>query len=808
MAVLLLFPVALSPWWWRRMPGAGLRERLWLLPAGLVLLSTLPHVLITALGLAGVSVAALSWVLVLLCVLAGLVGWTAARRLEGNTSAVEIPASAEPGRRDGDSVPGRRTWIIAFTPALLVLVLSIVHKTPLGATDDSFDHLASLRHIAETGRVEFPGAFYAVDPPRGQDPRKGVLLPALALAVRSSRADSADVWKESAIVLAPLMVLAFTSLAFALFRSAGLAFVSALALLLSWGGPFWLLRGAYGGHWGLAAAWAGTALFLCGAGLGWGVVAGVTTAALHAYAPFQLLVPTGIFYVLGRAGRPPGPAVRLSALVGAAAGAVPLLVARKLLAGPTMNALHAQSMAWLLTPAGPIASPLDLLAWFGYAGAFALIAVVVLFFFHRDRAGLYLIGSAAGPLFLLLNPLLFAPVAGWLGSVANKLALVWSYPLVIAWIAGTAASKRARPVRVAGAVLGVVLVSLIALPFPARVDAWSRGAAPLAPGLRMAMVMLRRSTPPDAVVASDPLTSYAVPALTGRRVIVTLHQHSPPGDTRATERLELASELFSTCVPLEAILQRTAREGAGWVLYGGAREFRFDEFGNHGDPRNNRLLESRFAGRPDLLDPVAGKSPGGPALYRVNLAPQADVLKPGELKPAAGTPRAVPEPPTGPIITDGTVSFAVESLPLKSVRRGDVIRLPAAWRLEQPAEGYLEYSGHIRFESEALPSFKMPISLISKPFRRIILEPRVGGSYRWRAVEVPFRGLCPIGSWPVGSWLPDTLEVTVPRELLPGRCSLRVGLERGSLYPVLSSADLFQDTDRFSAPTAGLLEIE
>jgi hypothetical protein len=152
------------------------------------------------------------------------------------------------------------------------------------------------------------------------------------------------------------------------------------------------------------------------------------------------------------------------------------------------------------------------------------------------------------------------------------------------------------------------------------------------------------------------------------------------------------------------------------------------------------------------------------------------------------------------------MALAVESIPFASRRRGDLVGLPAAWMLRRPEPGYVEYWAHVRFENEASAA-KIPMGFISKPFRRMFLEPRAGGSYRWRASELPFRGLCPISSWPVGEWLNDTLQVQVPTALLPGRYVVRISIERGTLNPVLTPADLFQDHDRFSGPVTGTLEI-
>ena len=97
--------------------------------------------------------------------------------------------------------------------------------------------------------------------------------------------------------------------------------------------------------------------------------------------------------------------------------------------------------------------------------------------------------------------------------------------------------------------------------------------------------------------------------------------------------------------------------------------------------------------------------------------------------------------------------------------------------------------------------------LVSKPLRKMILEPRAGGSYSSRVTVLPFRGLCPVAAWPPGKWLPDTLDVEVPRGLLPGTYRLRLSLERGGLYPVHTVADLLRDDDRYAGPVIGTLEI-
>jgi hypothetical protein len=611
------------------------------------------------------------------------------------------------------------------------------------------------------------------------------------------------------------MVFAYAALALGLFRRPMVALVGVSSLVFLWGDPFWLLRGAYGGHWGLAIAWAGSALLLGGGGFGWGLAAGAAAAAIHAYSPVQLLAPLGLLALAHLVWKRLPAMVRPAGICGAIAGALPIELARKVLAGPAGNSLHEQSMGWLLLPPGPVASPLQLLSWYGYAGAAALVAILILAPLRRDRAGLFLLASAVAPLALLANPWLFRPVAGWLGSVGNKLALAWAWPLAIAWIGSVIVLERRVPVRIIAGLAGLAILAGILAAGPARLSAWRAGPQRIPARLERAMDLVREQVPPGGTVLSDPATSYAVPALTGRRVIVTLHQHAPPGDRRSAGRLSVAAEVYSTCVPLERALDRARGEGADYFLLARPAGRRIDEYGSHSDPRNDAHLEERFESRPDLLRLLA-RNDGG-ALYAILLDPPAGGDGAGRTRPgpSAATWRdrdgAAPawEPsPEAQIVSDGTVSLAVESMPLRPRPRGGRISLPAAWRLEKPANGFIEYSGHIRFENEALPPTAMPISLVAKPFRRLVLEPRAGGSYRWRGVELPFRGLCPVSAWPVGEWLPDTLEVEVPGTLLPGRYHLKISLERGTLYPAVTLADLLMDHDRFSGPSAGALEIE
>ncbi len=769
-----------------------------------LLVGMVPAALLTCLGLFGVSLSALMTVYLAALGMTLLVG-------AGRPGTPAIPAGT----------PVQLRAVMWLLPLLVVAtLLASFHGTPLGATDDSFDHLASLRHVIVSGRVEFPGAFYGLNDVSGSDPRKGIILTVLALAGHLTGIEAATVWRWSAIVLTPVMLLCIASLSLVVFGRAYAGVAGAFALLMAWGDPLWLLRGAYGGHWGLAMSWAAMAVLLAGGGLLHGFIAGSVAAAVHAYSPAQAMVPLVCLLAVPAFRKD----LRIAGLAGFILGAIPGEIVRIVLGGGG-NPLHEQAMGWLMLPVGPVASPLQILAWYGYIGVAAGGCVLALSLRPDDRAGRFLRISFLSPLLLLLNPFLFERTASVLGSVANKVALVWIHPLALVWIAGECVSRRGaqRAVALIGAGL---LAALLAMTIPGRIAAWRAGDE-LSPSLTRAMTIVRDGTPVQAVVASDPMTSYAIPALTGRRAIVSLHQHAPPGDTRALERLAIAAALYSECVPVDEALLRVRKEGATYLLSTGPGERRLDQFGNHVDPRNHAPLHARFTSRPDLLEPVAES--GGSILFRIlpdrsgsdaaapiNMdssftrtaaeAAHDTTVDSGTAADSTGR-RGGEGAPGRHMVTDGMITLAITGSLPSDCERGQRLVLPVAWRRERPMDSYVEYFGHLRFENEAHLPKEGPLRGFHKPLRRLVLEPMSGGSHRWRTVEMPFRGLCPPAEWPPGVWLSDSMDVVVPPQLLPGRYRVRMSVEEGTLYPRLTPADLLSDEDRFSGPVIGSILI-
>lgn len=749
---------------------------------------------LTTLGFAGVGMTFLLWLWLggfVVCLVLGLTSRT----------RVTLPAT-----------PFRGAVRLGLLVALALVVGFVMRRgAPLGPMDDAYDHLATVRHLVSSERLEFPGAFYGRDVPRGADPRKGVLHVALALSARLAHVDAPAIWRAAPPVLALLAGLAYAGLALALFRRWGFVVFALLGLLVFSGDPGRLVRGAYGGHWGLVVAWAGMALALARGGFVAGLLAGLSAASVHAYSPAQLLVPLLGFAAANRLVGRPQPVGLFSFIGGALVGALPVDLARVLISAHSGNPLHEQAMPWLLFAAGPVASPLELLRAWGMPGAAAAVALLAVLTFQRRRIELFLLGAWVAPLALLLNPWLFKFVADRFGSVANKLLLCWDPALAVPGlllVLVTGWSERRIPARIA---TGVALLILAVGILPTLPDRWASLLAPSAESLpaeiRDATRLAAARTPDSAVLASDPMTAYALPALSGRRAILTLQQHSPPGDDRALERLAVTAALFSTCVPLDSALAAAVGEGAGYLLVAGQPGSRIDQFGNHPDPRNESLLAQRFSTRPDLLHEIGRQ--GGATLYRIQDREAPPVGLPPETLAASSPPAGRPAAGGGGLrVVEGGIQLEALTPPPGPWARGSIVRLPVLWTRLRGGAQYEEYTAHIRFENSAMPVMRGWMGAFSKPFRRIYLERKAGGAYRSRAVESPFRGLCPPADWEIGRAMADTLQFQVPSALLPGGYRLRVALERGTLYPVLKPADLLRDEDRFSGPVLGTLEIQ
>ncbi|MFI5372771.1 MAG: hypothetical protein ACHQ52_14535, partial [Candidatus Eisenbacteria bacterium] len=138
----------------------------------------------------------------------------------------------------GDTVSwSRATLTVLLAAAALGAWHAGRYGAPLGYITDSPDHIGTVRRMLASGDPFPSDAFFKDAGRAGEDPRKGLWHPQVALIAALSRTDPLDTWRWLPAVLVPLFVLNAAGLGWMVRGRRGAA-VAAWALLLTYGGSF------------------------------------------------------------------------------------------------------------------------------------------------------------------------------------------------------------------------------------------------------------------------------------------------------------------------------------------------------------------------------------------------------------------------------------------------------------------------------------------------------------------------------------------------------------------------------------------
>ena len=159
-----------------------------------------------------------------------------------------------------ESVSPRWTLWVALAIALGAGLSALYSGPWLSATADSFYHLAAIRSLAEHGTALPQQVFFSTPVP-APDPTTGTWHLALALVSNLSGQDPIAVWRVMTVALAPLVVLAFFTLALAITRS-GTAALVACALYTVLGLSFDFRDAAFPNQFGSILSWLALVFFL------------------------------------------------------------------------------------------------------------------------------------------------------------------------------------------------------------------------------------------------------------------------------------------------------------------------------------------------------------------------------------------------------------------------------------------------------------------------------------------------------------------------------------------------------------------
>lgn len=785
------------------MPGAGDLLRvavalLWLILPGVAVTWRLACSLTERLALA--TACALSIGLALSALLAALgagfdVLYVALWVIAGASVALVLwrRARAEGVRGDGDR--------LVCAAAAVALVVGVVTTRPLGAASDALDHIGTARAIVARGEIEPNTVFYADGDGAVPDARKGPGHALLAALARTAGLDPVRTWYALRGFALAGALCAFGMLARVLTGPGLPLLVSLLAFpLVVHGESIWFLDTFLYPHnlnWLLIwptlalavselrepARWRRILLVLLSAPL----------AALHVFAP--VLLTGGVACVCVGCALFADPlrrsiALRTFGLV--ALATLPLLVARLVVTYRPVNPLHVQASEVLyITEFLSLHSPVPMLRRFSAAAL--LVAVLGLFLIRRPSsvARASLIGLTLGPLLVSLNPVMGGLLIPRIGYLFVRFLGLVPFPAIAGALVGDAQREGGLRRVVPAGVAVLLLVSRIPAvggflrhaPAGPTPEAWHAGFA-----------LVAAHTARNATVLSDPLTSFALPAYTGRRVVTTLDQHSSPSDSTILRRMDQAARALSPYRPIEEAVEASRRYAVDAILVNPFRDGAVETFF---DVRTPALAESsRASFGASRAFRVLGEREGF-TLFAPASGAAADTTHrhgfPGRVAGLAG--EGVELAPSVELVR---LTFAPDTL-----SPGDTLRVVAVLRKHAQDAPATSYRMVFRLR-QALAGAHARFAPVERLYARLLRE---GGGPRLELAvnRRPTDGTYPFALWDVGETIADSFLVVLPEDLEPGeyRAGFRMNAQR--LIRNIALRDLLRPRGGIGYPVGEIL---
>lgn len=742
---------------------------------------------------------------------------------------------------DHPIAPRWATLLVLGVMMLTAAILGLYAGGIFGSVTDSLDHISCLREMLSEDRILPRATFYVDGDGAAVDARKGFFHVSLAAQAMLIGVDPVKLWDLLPALLIPLALVVFHTFARRLLRSEGTALLATFLALICFGevstGGF--VRLAYGSQMGTVLAWAALAIALeyimgvrrRGRRMLWLIALSVfAAAATHAFAALHVLFALGVFaLVLLIFRRPSYPAVARAwiALGAAIAGALPMMLWRLIYTSAALNPIHTHQHGILwFTDRLYILLPSQWADFLSVAGFGAILLSFLLWRRARDDdAVLYMASLSIAPLLIVANPLLVPLLEPKLGYLIARFVLAIPFLMVLAymarWMGESLLELKSRGQVIVSLLFYVFMVLLL---FP-RLEGFARSYSFTARAQRQdhsALVwlplleMLQTELAHPAVVLSDPMTSYSIPAFTRHFTVSVLHQHASPSDSLALTRLAVCRDVLSPYIGTGRKARLCRKFKVDYVLLNGMHPRNERSFFCDAGPAvyadQRRALEEDDA----LFDEVwDGESQG--TLYRVrkeNLDALAGIVTPGAPALVGRTAeqltgeilaRVLPND-TYPVVADTIAGITLMAVGLDTtlVARGERVGVTLYWRrVAEPSRFPVDV--HIRIDTPA-PRGRFWTMSLSKIHRHLI-ERRIHQAYRAQLIRSPLRGLYGIEHWPLDRFVVDHFELYAASYLAKGEYELKVKWMEQTFLPNLPILHFTSDRDISDGETVGLLDV-
>ncbi len=720
-------------------------------------------------------------------------------------------------------------WIIILMLAIAAFVSLITLRggDPVLLTGDSQDHIAYIKAVT-TNRQAFPDEFlYKNGGMLTRDIRRGLAHSMWgAINILTGEREVFPVWPFLSWIGSLSILLGIFCVGVQYFKKPAIGLGGAVLYLLFYQGGLAghsLITSAYGFYFGKIFLF-GFFMFLPkilrSLKKEYLVIALVSSfAATATHISYFLIIYFVIFIfslvewfqVKGESGK----AVLVRAVPCLAAGVfavnLPYLLLRYLRDYNPLNEIHTHVQGMLFLGKGlAVLNPILFFRGEGHLMVTAFFAIFILWKVSRKEKNLrLLLGSTAAVYILVFNPL-------WVPFIMEKITylivrfsaaslsmLVTAYlinSLLLKIKDGSAGLSGSR------AILGWIIILLVLSP-PLYSDVANFSYA----GDKRKSIMDRsalklkdlyseidKRVPPGSVIASDPVTSYCIPAFCDQYVVCTYDQHSTPNDSTALDRIIACRNIYMpdiSCADIGEILEKYE---AGFVVINGripsgviSQYWRpdadlalaaADKLKGCGD-----RFEMIFSHNKAFLFRYLG-SRRVPSEEEEIFPSKAGILRVGRFR---GDYRDLTESGIEGVYMKGWGKEA------QKVNRGDSLSIYVDW-VTGEIKGVGSYRVYLRFDT-GFGKGPLYSYYYGKIYRKI-LEKIKGERYRFRHEKIPFAGVYPPDRWEPGMIYRDYYISLIPKDIAPGKYTISVKMHHAPHVPNYDLRDFITDSDIYDGP--------
>jgi hypothetical protein len=309
---------------------------------------------------------------------------------------------------------------------------------------------------------------------------------------------------------------------------------------------------------------------------------------------------------------------------------------------------------------------------------------------------------------------------------------------------------------------------------------------------------LNENLPANSVIASDPVTSYSIPAVTSYHTVCTLDQHGPPNDARLEERIQAAREMLSPYVPVGRTIELMSEHRATHVVLNNRFPARMLQHYWSMDPGIFPDCKRKFLEHPELFE-VLYNDNGFIVLRRTN------TFQPSGMKIA--NPFVLDGVPADFTVLGNEAGEAVlEAFKMpRAAERGGKIDVGLVWSSNRDNRAG-NYMVSVRFDhtNPGLPFDGKPFPKIT----RKIVEMLRGHRYRFRLNHKIRNGFLSPDGWQPGDLVLDETMIRVPYDIAPGVYTVSAKLLTVPQQPNYHVRDILYDSDIYQGIPMGEITVE